>query len=121
MALKYVWLQFSPTLSIDMGILLDPISVMMLVIVTFISLMVHIYSLGYMHGESRFATYYSFYRFSLFRCWVWCFLPTFFKSIFLGIGGCILIFTDWLLLRKTICSSSLQKAFIVTRFADLGF
>ena len=47
-------------MSIDMGIILDPISVMMLVVVTFVSLMVHIYSLGYMKGEERFATYYSF-------------------------------------------------------------
>ena len=43
-----------------MGILLDPISVMMIVVVTFVSLMVHIYSLGYMKGEERYATYYSF-------------------------------------------------------------
>src|SRR5258708_24086080 len=57
---KYSWLSFSPGLSIDMGILLDPISVMMIVIVSFISLMVHIFSLGYMKGEERFATYYAF-------------------------------------------------------------
>ena len=45
-ALQYTWLEFSPGVSIDMGIILDPISVMMLVVVSFISLMVHIYSLG---------------------------------------------------------------------------
>ena len=56
-ALKYTWLEFAPGISIDMSLLLDPISVMMLVIVTFVSLMVHIYSLGYMKGEERFATY----------------------------------------------------------------
>jgi len=58
--IKYTWLKFSPSLSIDMGIILDPISVMMAVVVSFISLMVHIFSLGYMNGEKRFATYYSF-------------------------------------------------------------
>ena len=58
--LKYTWLSFSDSLSIDMGIILDPISVMMLVVVTFVSLMVHIFSLGYMKGEERFGTYYSF-------------------------------------------------------------
>src|SRR5690242_9903468 len=42
----FTWLRFSNTLSIDMGILLDPISVMMIVVVTFVSLMVHIYSLA---------------------------------------------------------------------------
>jgi len=39
-AFKYTWLQFSPNVSIDMGVVLDPISVMMIVIVTFVSLMV---------------------------------------------------------------------------------
>jgi NADH-quinone oxidoreductase subunit L len=58
--LKYTWLQFSPDISIDMGILLDPISVMMIAIVSFVSFMVHIFSLGYMKGEDRFATYYAF-------------------------------------------------------------
>ena len=49
--IQFTWLQFSPGVSIDMGILLDPISVMMLVVVTLISLMVHIYSLAYLKGE----------------------------------------------------------------------
>ena len=59
-AMKYAWLQFSPGVSIDMGILLDPVSVMMIVVVTLVSLMVHIYSLGYMKGEERYSTYYAF-------------------------------------------------------------
>src|SRR5690348_5403381 len=50
-AMHYTWLQFTPQLSIDMGMLLDPISVMMMVIVIFISLMVHLFSLRYMKGE----------------------------------------------------------------------
>src|SRR5436190_327245 len=41
--LKYSWLQFSNGMSIDMGITLDPISMMMIVVVTFVSLMVHIF------------------------------------------------------------------------------
>ena len=57
---KYTWLVFSEKVSIDMGLLLDPISAMMLVVVTFVSLMVHIFSLGYMKGEERFATYFAF-------------------------------------------------------------
>src|SRR5688572_27481153 len=41
-AFKQTWLQFSPSLSIEMGIMLDSISVMMLVVVTTVSLMVHL-------------------------------------------------------------------------------
>ena len=42
------WLPFTETLSIDLGILLDPISVMMLIVISTVSLMVHVYSFGYM-------------------------------------------------------------------------
>ncbi|HRF17659.1 MAG TPA: NADH-quinone oxidoreductase subunit L, partial [Chitinophagaceae bacterium] len=58
--LKITWLEFSKGVSIDMGLMIDPISVMMLVVVTLVSLMVHIYSIGYMKGEERFSTYYAF-------------------------------------------------------------
>ena len=54
------WLHFTDTLEIKMGILLDPISVMMLVVITVVSFMVHLFSLGYMKGEEPFATYYAF-------------------------------------------------------------
>ena len=54
---NWVWLQLTENLHIDLGILLDPISCMMLVVITTVSLMVHIYSLGYMHGERGFARY----------------------------------------------------------------
>mgnify|MGYP000852416576 FL=1 len=49
-----VWLRLTENLHIDMGILIDPISVMMLIVVSTVSFMVHIYSLGYMKGEKGF-------------------------------------------------------------------
>ena len=54
------WLPFTPTLSIDLGILLDPISVMMLIVISTVSFMVHLYSFGYMKGERGFQRYYAF-------------------------------------------------------------
>ena len=54
-----VWLPIGGALHIDLGILLDPISVMMLVVISTVSLMVHIYSLGYMKGERGFQRYYA--------------------------------------------------------------
>ena len=54
------WLPFGGSLHIDLGILLDPISVMMLVVISTVSFMVHIYSFGYMKGETGFQRYYSF-------------------------------------------------------------
>ena len=58
--LSILWLSFSEHLNIHIGILLDPLSVMMLVVITTVSLMVHIYSLGYMRGERGFQRYYAF-------------------------------------------------------------
>ena len=48
--LNFEWLRFTDKLHIDLGVLLDPISVMMLIVISTVSLMVHIYSMGYMKG-----------------------------------------------------------------------
>ncbi len=121
-AFQYTWLTFSPNVSIDMSVLIDPISVMMLVVVTFVSLMVHLFSLGYMKGEPRFATYYAFL--SLFT----------FSMLGLVLSGNIFqIYIFWELVgvssflligfyyEKPSAVAASKKAFIVTRFADLGF
>ncbi len=50
-AYSSTWLNLTDTLVVSMGSLIDPISVMMLIVVTTVSLMVHIYSIGYMHGQ----------------------------------------------------------------------
>jgi len=50
-AFNFSWLKFSELLTFNLGFRLTPISVMMLVVITTVSLMVHIYSFGYMHGE----------------------------------------------------------------------
>ena len=54
------WLRFTDFLSIKLGFLLDPISALLLVVITTISFMVHLYSLGYMKGEKGFQRYYAF-------------------------------------------------------------
>ena len=53
---NFTWLPLG-NLHFDMGILLDPISMMMLIVISTVSLMVHIYSFGYMHGEKGFQRY----------------------------------------------------------------
>jgi len=120
--IKYTWLRFSPSLSIDMGIILDPISVMMLVVVTFVSLMVHIYSLGYMKGEERFSTYYSFLSLFTFSMLGLVIASNIFQIyIFwelVGISSYLLI---GFYFDKPSAVAASKKAFIVTRFADLGF
>ena len=121
-ALKFTWLSFSENVSIDMGIILDPISVMMLVVVTFVSLMVHIFSLGYMKGEERFATYYAFlglFTFSMLGLVVSSNLFQIYMFWELvGVSSYLLIGYYY---NKPSAVAASKKAFIVTRFADLGF
>ncbi|MEO6490382.1 MAG: NADH-quinone oxidoreductase subunit L [Ferruginibacter sp.] len=119
---KYEWLTFGSSLSIDMGIILDPISVMMLVIVTFISLMVHIYSLAYMKGDERFPTYYAFLGLFTFSMLGLVISSNIFQMyIFwelVGVSSFLLIGYYY---DKPSAVAACKKAFIVTRFADLGF
>lgn len=121
-AVKYTWLQFSPGVSIDMGVMLDSISVMMLVVVTFVSLMVHIFSLGYMKGEDRFATYYSFLGLFTFSMLGLVVSSNLFQMYMfwelVGVSSFLLI--GYYFTKPSAVAAS-KKAFIVTRFADLGF
>ncbi|MCZ6595378.1 MAG: NADH-quinone oxidoreductase subunit L [Bacteroidetes bacterium] len=119
---KTVWMNFTDTLHIDMGLLIDPISVMMLVVVSIVSLMVHIYSRGYMKGDDGYTRYFSFlglFSFSMFALVLATNLFQFY--IFwelVGISSYLLIgyyFT------KPSAVAAAKKAFVVTRFADLGF
>lgn len=120
--LQYTWLEFSKGVSIDMGIVLDPISVMMLVVVTFISLMVHIYSLSYMKGEERFPTYYAFLGLFTFSMLGLVISSNIFQIyIFwelVGVSSFLLIGYYY---DKPSAVAACKKAFIVTRFADVGF
>jgi NADH-quinone oxidoreductase subunit L len=120
--IKYSWLSFSDALSIDMGIVLDPISVMMLVVVSFVSLMVHVYSLGYMKGEQRFSTYYAYLSLFTFSMLGLVLASNIFQIyIFwelVGISSYLLIGFYY---DRPSAVAAAKKAFIVTRFADLGF
>jgi NADH-quinone oxidoreductase subunit L len=116
------WLQFSPNVGIDIGVLLDPISVMMLVVVTLISLMVHFYSLGYMKGEERYATYYSFLGLFTFSMLGLVISSNIFQIyIFWELVGVSSYLLIGYYFDKPSAVAASKKAFIVTRFADLGF
>jgi NADH-quinone oxidoreductase subunit L len=119
---NHTWLTFSDTLAINMGILLDPLSVMMLVVVTVVSLMVHIFSLGYMKGEERFATYYAYLSLFTFSM-LGLVLSTNIFQIYIfwelvGVSSYLLISFYF---DKPSAVAASKKAFVVTRFADLGF
>ena len=122
MPYNFEWLPFTADLHINMGILLDPISIMMLVVISTVSLMVHIYSFGYMKGEKGFQRYYAFLSlFTMSMLGLVVATNIFQMYIFwelVGVSSYLLI--GFYYTKKEAIAAS-KKAFIVTRFADLGF
>lgn len=116
------WLEFTKNLVIKLGFMLDPISAMMLIVIPTVSFMVHLYSLGYMHGEKGFQRYYAFLSLFSFSMLGLVVATNIFQMyIFwelVGVSSYLLI--GFYYTRPAAVSAS-KKAFIVTRFADLGF
>lgn len=121
------WLQFTDQLVIKLGFLLDPISAMMLVVISTISFMVHLYSMGYMrdhdgvweHGFQRFYAFLSLFSFSMLGLVVAT--NIFQMYIFWELVGASSYLLIGFYYKKPSAVSASKKAFIVTRFADLGF
>ncbi len=127
---KQSWLSFAPFpsarvgdgLSIDMGIILDPISVMMLVVVTLVSFMVHLYSYSYMKDEPRFHIFFSFLSLFSFSMLGLVVASNIFQMyIFWELVGVSSFLLIGFYYDKPSAVAASKKAFIVTRFADLGF
>lgn len=121
-AVNFTWLPLTDKLHIDIGILLDPISVMMFIVVSVVSLMAHIYSLGYMKGERGFERFYAFLSLFTFSMLGLVVATNIFQMyIFwelVGVSSYLLIGFYY---QKPSAVSAAKKAFIVTRFADMGF
>lgn len=119
---RITWLRFTETLQIDMGILLDPISVMMLVVITTVSFMVFLYSLSYMQGEKGFVRYYAFLSLFSFSMLGLVVATNLFQLYMfwelVGVSSYLLIGYYY---DKSEAVAAAKKAFIVTRFADFGF
>ena len=115
------WLPLG-SLHFDLGILLDPIAVMMLIVISTVSLMVHIYSFGYMHGEKGFQRYYAFLSLFTFSMLGLVVATNIFQMYMfwelVGVSSYLLI-GFYYTLQAAVHAS--KKAFIVTRFADMFF
>ena len=120
--MDFQWLPFTSDLHIDMGIMLDPISVMMLIVISTVSLMVHIYSFGYMKGERGFQRYYAFLSLFTFSMLGLVVATNIFQMYvfweLVGVSSYLLIGFYYTKPEAILAS---KKAFIVTRFADFGF
>lgn len=117
----YQWLE-ADALSIEVGFMVDSLTAMMLVVVTFVSLMVHIYTIGYMQGDdgySRFFSYISLFTFSmLMLVMANNFMQLFFGWEAVGLVSYLLI-GFWY--KKPTAIYANLKAFLVNRVGDFGF
>lgn len=117
----YLWAEVD-SIKMQFGFLIDNLSVLMMVVVTFVSLMVHIYTIGYMHddpGYTRFFSYISLFTFAMLLLVMSNnFLQLFFGWELVGLVSYLLI-GFWY--KKETAAYASMKAFIVNRIGDFGF
>jgi len=117
----YTWL-VSGDIHFSVGFLIDNLTAMMMVVVTFVSLMVHIYTIGYMHedpGYSRFFSYISLFTFAM----LMLVMSNNFMQLFFGweaVGLVSYLLIGFWYTRPTAIYANL-KAFLVNRVGDFGF
>ncbi|TXH69693.1 MAG: NADH-quinone oxidoreductase subunit L [Thiothrix sp.] len=117
----YLWAEVD-SIKMQFGFLIDNLSVLMMVVVTFVSLMVHIYTIGYMHddpGYTRFFSYISLFTFAMLLLVMSNnLLQLFFGWELVGLVSYLLI-GFWY--KKETAAYASMKAFIVNRIGDFGF
>jgi len=117
----YPWLAVGD-MKVPIGFLVDPLSTVMMLVVTFVGFLIHVYSIGYMHGDrgyARFFTYLNLFMFSM----LMLVLANNYLLMFLGwegVGLCsYLLIGFWY--EKTSAGDAGKKAFVVNRVGDAGF
>ena len=117
----YTWLQ-AGDISVNVGFMVDKLTAMMMVVVTFVSLLVHIYTIGYMaedDGYQRFFSYISLFTFSM----LMLVMSNNFMQLFFGWEAVGLV--SYLLIgfwyKKPTAVFANLKAFLVNRVGDFGF
>lgn len=116
------WLSIGDRFLLNIGILIDNVTAIMLVVVTGVSTLVHVYSIGYMHGDpryNRFFAYLSIFSFSMLGLVLsesFFFIFVFWELV--GLSSYLLI-GFWF--EKKSAADAGKKAFVVNRVGDYGF
>ncbi|MDE2060521.1 MAG: NADH-quinone oxidoreductase subunit L [candidate division NC10 bacterium] len=117
----YSWLKVGD-LKVPIGFLVDPLSTVMMLVVTFVGFLIHVYSIGYMHGDrgyARFFTYLNLFMFSM----LMLVLANNYLLMFLGwegVGLCSYLLIGFWYEKKSAADAG-KKAFVVNRIGDAGF
>jgi len=116
------WVIIEGGINIQLGLIMDPLTVVLLIVVTVVSLMVQIYSQGYMHGDPGYHRYFA-----------WMSIFTFSMLGLVLADNLLFMFVFWELVglcsylligfwfHKPSAANAAKKAFIVTRIGDFGF
>ncbi len=117
----FSWL-FTGILNVNFAYIIDPLSVVMLLVVTGVGFLIHLYSIGYMHGDRDFHLFFAYMNLFIFAM-LQLILADNFLLIFLGwegVGLCsYLLIGFWY--EKKFTGDAAKKAFVVNRIGDFGF
>ncbi|MBL7128625.1 MAG: NADH-quinone oxidoreductase subunit L [Ignavibacteria bacterium] len=109
-------------LSVDYSFMIDPLSIAMVLVVTGVGFIIHVYSIGYMHGDNGYARYFAYLNLFIFAM-LNLVLADNFLLVFLGwegVGLCsYLLIGFWY--EKKFTGDAAKKAFVVNRIGDFGF
>jgi NADH-quinone oxidoreductase subunit L len=108
--------------SLSFGVLVDNLTTIMLVVVTVVSFLVHLYSMGYMHGDPRYSRFFAYLALFTFSMLGLCITSNLlFLFMFWELVGLCSYFLIGFWFEKKSASDAAKKAFLTTRVGDLGF
>ena len=117
----YSWI-WSGDLNVPIGFLVDPLSIVMIMVVSGVGCIIHIYSIGYMHGEIGFRRYFSYLNLFVFNMLILVSANNFLLMFvgWEGVGLCSYLLIGYYYEKKS-ASDAGKKAFVVNRIGDFGF
>ena len=117
----YTWM-LSGDLSVPIGFLVDPLSMVMMMVVSGVGFIIHVYSIGYMHGELGFRRYFAYLNLFVFNMLILVCANNFLLMFvgWEGVGLCSYLIIGYYY-EKQSASDAGKKAFVVNRVGDFGF
>jgi len=117
----YTWI-LSGDLNVSFGFLVDPLSTVMMLVVSGVGFIIHVYSIGYMHGELGFRRYFAYLNLFVFNMLILVSANNFLLMFvgWEGVGLCSYLLIGYYY-EKQSASDAGKKAFVVNRVGDFGF
>ena len=117
----YEWIS-AGDLSVEIGVRVDSLTLVMLLVITGVGFLIHVYSIGYMHGDPGYARYFSYLNLFVFSMLILV-LANNYVMMFIGwegVGLCSYLLIGFWYEKKSATDAG-KKAFIVNRIGDFGF